>query len=334
MIYYMPFTHIEEPHMTMLAGAFGCIALCSPAEALVPDRMRQWEREALLEIRYPYQVEGDRLIAVVRDYKAWAQMHQGRIGDMAEFFKFRPERFVMMEDTNPSQIRHQVRHYGEPPGSETEDPLIDAALFLSLAQEFDTQQYAMDREMDAVQALERQMMQKISGRGGDAEDLLPETGAPPISRRDYAFLPEMIPQRVRAWALLALNDGDSPWLYVTRSRPVVEHLLDHFPEGDVIYDQPLISAEKEPLIPPARMREMLQAMSVDAAEPAIEAPAKPGEPVPNVRLIIHRLSGVAPPDFLETLCGQGATAQRPDPLTDVPDHTLIGLVTADSVGTP
>ena len=242
----------------------------------------------------------------------------------------------MMEDTSPSQIRHQVRHYGEPPGSETADPLIDAALFLSLAQEFDTQQYAMDREMDAVQALERQMMQKISGSGRDATDLMPVTGTPPISCRDYAFSPEMIPQRVRAWALLAVNDSDSPWFYVTRSRPVVEHLLDHFPEGSVIYDQPLISAEKEPLIPPTRMREMLQAMSVDPAEPAIEAPANLSEPVPvpNVRLIIHRLSGVAPPDFLETLCGQGAAAQHPDPLTDVPDHTLIGLVTADSVRTP
>jgi hypothetical protein len=133
--------------------------------------------------------------------------------------------------------------------------------------------------------------------------------------------------------MLALNDSDSPRLYVTRSRPVVEHLMDHFPEGSVVYDQPMISAEKQPLIPPARMREMVQAMSVDPAEPEIEAPANHGErlPVPNMRLIIHRLSGVSPPHFLKTLCGQGAAAQHPDPPTDVPDHTLIGLVTADSV---
>jgi hypothetical protein len=333
MICYMPFTHIEEPHLKLLTGAFGSITLYSPAETLVPDQMRQWELDALLEIRHPCKVEGDRLSAIVQDYKAWAQIHQGRIGDMAGFVKSRPERYVLMEDTNPSQIRHQVRHYGEPQGNDSADPLIDAVLFLALTQEFDTQQYAMERELEAVQALERQMIQQISGYGSDAGDAVSVTETPPVSYRDYAYSPQMIPQRVRAWSILALKDSVFPWLYVTQSRPIVEHLLDQFAEETVLYDQPLVSAENEPLMPPQRMRELVQAMSADPTEPATEAPAVHGEPMPvsNVRLIIYRLTGVAPRIFLETLAGQGDSAEHQDRQADAPDHTLVGLVTADGV---
>ncbi len=332
MICYMPFTHIEEPHLRMLAGAFGTITLYSPAEALVAEEMRQWEKEALLEIKYPCRVDGNRMTDIVRDYKAWADVHQGSIADMKGFFQAGPGQFAMMEDTNPSQIRHQVRHYDERRDSEAADPLIDAALFLSLAQEFDTQQYAMACEMDAVQALERQMMQQISGIGAEMEEVMPSTGMPPVLQRDYALSPQMIPQRVRAWSLLALNDMELPWLFATRSKPVIEHLLEPFGERKVIYDQPLISAEHVPVIPPQRMREMLRSLSVDPTTPSIEAPTGPDEPVPSsgVRLILYRLAGVSPRVFLETFAGRGAPDPHAGPQADAMDHTLVGLVTEEA----
>jgi hypothetical protein len=333
MICYLPFTHIEEPHLKLLAGAFGSIALYSPAETLVPERLRQWEQAALLEIRHPCRVDGERLKAFVRDYKEWARMHQGRIGDMAGFIRSRPQRFVLMEDTNPSQIRHQVRHYGEAQDGDAADPLIDAALFLSLTQEFDTQQYAMERELEAVQAQERQMIEQMSGYGSDEGDGAARIETPLISQRDCAVSPQMIPQRVRAWSMLALKDSHFPWLYVTLSRPVVEHLLDPFVQVAVRYDQPLASAANEPLMPAERMRALVQALSEDATGPAIEPPTDRREPAPasGVRLIIYQLTGIAPRVFLETLAGQRATADHDDRQADAPDHTLVGLVTADGI---
>jgi hypothetical protein len=340
MICYLPFTHIEEPHLKLLAGAFGSITLYSPAESLVPDRMRQWEQEASLEIRHPCRVDGDRLKAIVRDYKEWARMHQGHIGDMAGFIQTRPERFVLMEDTNPSQIRYQVRHYGESRDSDAADPLIDAALFLSLTQEFDTQQYAMERGLDAVQAQERRMIAQMSGYGSDEGDGAAVIDTPPVFLRDYAFSPQMIPQRLRAWSMLALKDSPFPWLYVTLSRPVVEHLLDQFAQVTVRYDQPLVSAADEPLMPTARMRALVQALAEDPTDPAIEpptdrieAPTDRGEPASasGMRLVIYQLTGIAPRVFLDTLAGQKATADRDDRQADAPDHTLVGLVTADGI---
>ncbi|MEJ2158544.1 MAG: hypothetical protein P8X96_24735 [Desulfobacteraceae bacterium] len=332
MICYMPFTHIEEPHLRMLAGALGTITLYSPAEALVTEEMRQWEKEALLKIKYPCEVDGDRMTAIVRDYKAWADVHQENLADMKGFFQARPEQHVMMEDTNPSQIRHQVRHYDERRDSEAADPLIDAALFLSLAQEFDTQQYAMAREMDAVQLLERQMMQQISGVGGEMDETMPSTGMPMVPQQDDALSPQMIPQRVRAWSILALNDMELPWLFATRSKSVIDHLLEQFAEREVIYDQPLISGEHIPVIPPQRMREMLRSLSVDPTTPSIEAPAGLDESAPSssVRLILYRLTGVSPRVFLETFAGRGAPDPHTGPQADAMHHTLVGLVTEEA----
>jgi hypothetical protein len=341
MICYMPFTHIEEPHLKLLAGAFGSIALYSPADTLVPERMRQWEQAASLEIRHPCRVDGERLKAIVRDYKSWARMHQGRIGDMAGFIRSRPERFVLMEDTNPSQIRHQVRHYGESQDGEAADPLIDAALFLSLTQEFDTQQYAMERELDAVRAQERRMMERMTGYGSDEGDGATAIETPPVAHRDYAFSPQMIPQRVRAWSMLALKDSHFPWLYLTLSRPVVEHLLDRFAQVAVRYDQPLVSTANQPVMPAERMRALVQALAEDATDPAIEslkdrieAPTDQGEPASasGMRLIIYQLTGITPRVFLETLAGQRVTKDHDDRQDGAPDHTLVGLVTADGIG--
>ena len=333
MICYMPFTHIEEPLFRMLSGAFGAISIYSPAQVLVSEDMRKWAQRDLLKIRHPAGVEGDQLIALVREFKAWAEIHQGGISDMAGFFESRPERFAMMEETNPSQIRHQVRHYGEPPDRETADPIIDAALFLSLAQELDNQQYAMDREMDAVKVLERQMMQQLSGDGveeaRDAEAVAQKT---PLSSLDQALSPQLIPQRVRAWSLLALESGHTPWLYITPSRSVIDHILDLFPDGVEIYNQPMVSLENRPMVPPSRMREMVQAMALDPDSEADVAPSDPGEPLPesHLRLIIYRLTDLAPRAFLQTIGGQDTAAERAGRQTNGQALTMIGLVTADA----
>ncbi len=331
MISYMPFTHIEEPQWRMLSNVFGAITVYSPVATMVPGQMQRWAQQDLLDIRFPGDVDGDRVISLVREYKAWAQIHQGNIGDVVGFMKSRPERFAMMEETNPSQIRHQVRHYGDSPAQETADPLLDAALFLSLAQEFDCQQYAMDREMDAVQALERQMMEEISGDGADLERGAPIGAAAVVSSRDQSISPEMIPQRVRAWAMLALGAGDASWLYITPSRPVVEYILDLLPDGVETYSQPLGLTGDAIVLPPNQMLEMVQALNLDPNSVVPEASEGSDQPLPasQLRLTIYRFPDLAPRAFLRTLGGTDAAAEGENRQEDEPSHTLIGLVAAD-----
>ncbi len=330
MITYMPFTHIEEPHWRMISSVFGAITVYCPVETMVPEQMQRWAQQDLLDIRYPDDVAGERVVSLVHEYKAWAQIHQGNLGDVAGFLKSRPERFAMMEETNPSQIRHQVRHYGDPPAPDRADPLIDAALFLSLAQEFDCQQYAMDREMDAVQALERQMMEQISGDGGDLEDGSPIGAAPVVSSRDQSISPEMILQRVRAWALLALGAGDASWLYITPSKPVVDHILDLLPDGAEIYSQTLAFTGKASAVSSNQMREMVRALNLDPDSAALveSEGSDQNVPAPQWRLTIYRFPDHAPRAFLRTLGGMDAVAEDERQQADEPSHTLFGLVAA------
>ncbi len=331
MIAYMPFTHIEEPHWKTLSSVFGPITIYCPVETMVPGQMRRWAQQDLLDIRYPGDVEGDRVNALAHEYKAWAQIHQGNLGDVAGFLKSRPERFAMMEETNPSQIRHQVRHYGEPPAREAADPLLDAALFLSLAQEFDCQQYAMDREMDTVQALERQMMEQISGDGPDSEEGSPLGSASVVSSRDQSVSPEMIPQRVRAWAMLALGTGDASWIYITPSRPVVEHILDLIPGGAGIYSQSLVFTGDASVMPPKQMQEMVHALNLNPNNAVLSESEGSGQRLSAspLRLTIYRFPDLAPRAFLRTLGGTDAVSVGEDRQKDQPPHTLIGLVAAD-----
>jgi len=333
MICYMPFTHIEEPQLRLFTGLFGAITIYSPAEAMVPGKMQQWAEQDLLEIRHPGDVEGERVSSLVREYKGWAELHQGNLGDVAGFLKSRPERFAMMEETNPSQIRHQVRHFGEQPEQETTDPLLGAALFLSLAQEFDSQQYAMDREMETVQVLERRMMEQISGGGEESGgDTLPMGQLSALSSRDPEVSPEMIPQRIRAWAMLALGAGDADWLYMTPSRQVFEHILDLLPGGIEIYNQPLGLQGDEASMPPAQMREMVRAMSLDPESAMIEGVTDVQNPLPgsHLRMMLYRFPNLAPRTFLKTLSGVETATESTDRQTDGPSHTMVGLVTADA----
>lgn len=333
MIAYMPFTHIEEPHLKMLSGVFGAITVYSPAQTLVPEQMEQWAQEELLEIRHPVGVDGERLTTLVREYKAWAEMHQGNLGDVAGFLKSRPERFVLMEETNPSQIREQVRHYGEPPVQAAADPLYDAALFLSLAQEFDRQQYAMDLEMDAVQKLEREMMQQISGDDTDAGVNLPLGITPRVSSRDQSLSPDMLPQRIRAWALLALCGGDASWLYISPSTSVVEHIVDRFAEGAEVYRLPMSSNDRAAVSPPERIREMIRGLNLDGDREMIEQGVEPedAQSTEHLRLVVHRIPNLAPRTFLSAMAGDNIIVQSMEPSGDEPPHTMIGVVTVDTL---
>lgn len=327
MICYMPFTCIEEPHLKVLTGTFGKITVYSPAEDQVSEQMRQWEQMDRLDIRHPGGLDGGRLGVLMQEYKAWAEIHQGNIGEMAGFFKSRQGRIAMMDDTNPTQISHQVRHYGEPPGMESADPLRDAALFLSLAQEFDAQQYLMDREMDAVQALENRMMQQIAGDAADANTAAELGQTPHTSSRDQALSPDMISQRVRAWSFLAQQAGGSPLLYITMSPQVSEHILEFFDGAVELYNQPLSTPENEAVMPPDRMLELIQAMAEGAgSETKDPLPEHTETTASGRRLTIHKLSGIAPPDFLKVLSGQVSAAEAVKQPAMGPSHTLIGLV--------
>jgi hypothetical protein len=325
----MPFTTIEEPQLKTLTAAFGAITVYAPSQELVPEQMRHWQARELLNIKYPQGVDGDQLNAFIHEYKAWADLHQGSIVDMAGFFKFRRDRFAMVEATNPTQISHQIRHYSDPPAQDSKDLLLDAAVFLSLSQEFDAHHYAMDREMDAVQAMEHQMMRQLSPDAADEGVELQIAPTSPASR-DQALDPHMISHRVRAWSRLVIDSSPLPWLYLTPSQAAIDHALDLFPAAEEVFNQALPTSGNESMLPPTSLQEMVQALAFESDSRAIEPDSDIGIPLAagQGRLILYRVTGILPRIFLATLGALELGDETAD--GQGPAHTLVGLVTATS----
>lgn len=318
MISYMPFTVLEEHQLKMLTDTLGTLTVYSPANAVVPRHMRSWEQQGKLDIRHPRGIDEEQLLSAIENYHSWADLHQGNIGDMAGFFQTQAGRIPMMDDTNPTQIGHQIRHYGEPQAHASVDPLFKAALFLSMAQEYDMHQHGMERELDAVHAMEQRMLRQISGDAQDNEIEIPVATVPlPTSANRTLNDPYMTTQRIRSWSRLALSDAQAPTLYLTLSQAVVEHIRDLFPDALELADLNLASP---------RIQETLQSLVSASDEHSIGSASdlRDGSADHNHQLILYRLAGVSPYDFLSRLADPEPVSDADATPGDVPQNTFIG----------
>lgn len=330
MICFMPYTILEERLFTMLNQTFGKFTVYCPADAIVPDQMRSWEQQGKLNIRCPNGVNAGRLIMAIQNYKAWADLHQGRIGDIAGFLKTQEGRIPMMDDTNPTQIGHQIRHYGESTANETVDPLFMAALFLSMAQEYDEHHQSMIRDMDAVFALEQQMLKQLSGDLQDVNvDGLIEKRAGALPDHQ-AIDPYMTSQRVQAWCRLVFADAQAPLLYLTPSKAAAEHMLDIFPVAVEIGNKILDGTSNQSRLSPSQIRETLENLAFDADPQPLEFDPEIRNSLSEngVQLTLYCLPRVSSFAFLTRLAVQEPSADEVVRKGQGPKNTLIGLVTA------
>jgi hypothetical protein len=320
MISYMPYTVLEECQLKMLSDTLGTLTVYSPADAIVPSHMRSWQQQGKLDIRHPEGVDPEQLLIAIENYKSWADLHQGNIGDMAGFFRSQQGRIPMMDDTNPTQIGHQIRHYGEPAAQASTDPLFSAALFLSMAQEYDLHQYGMEKDMDAVHEMEQQMLRQLSGDAHNVETDMPVVMPPlPSSVPQSVGDPYMTTQRVQAWSRTALTDTQAPMLFLTLSKAVVDHIHDLFPDA---LEPAVLSLSS------SGIQEALQSLAMGSDVDALESTSDAHRlSLKNKdQLILYRLTGVSPIDFLYRLADQEPVGDGASQKGDLPRYTLIGWV--------
>ena len=86
MICYMPFAHLPEKDLRLLSGLFGRIQLYHPAPGLLTEQEIGWEKQGLIDVQAPCLVDEGSIKRAVEEYKAWANDHRGRRGDLAGFF--------------------------------------------------------------------------------------------------------------------------------------------------------------------------------------------------------------------------------------------------------
>jgi hypothetical protein len=330
MICYMPFIDIEAQLLDKLTATLGPVTLYHPDPGLGSDHVLAAAREGRLDLRSGHGIDPDHLARAVREFKAWADLHGGDIADLAGLSKSMLGRPPLVDDTNPTAIGDQIRHFGEQNPREAADPVFQAALFLSMAQQFDRQQVAVTKDLGAVQAMERAMISRLSGDDRDPEEEignLPDAGvaAGILDTGSY-----MTGRRVSSWAELALKDAGprSFLLYFTSSPAVLDYLLDQFEQ---VHGPLRICLDKEGNGAGHGNREVIEALerlacAKDPASVSADCSQESGGEGSCADLTIYALAGISPSDFPSRLL---ANRKRTDPGLSAGQgapNALIGLL--------
>jgi hypothetical protein len=242
---YFPFTVMTKPVCQTLAACFRQTAVYQISSTKIPDDMQQWEKSSILDLRIPVKYDGDKLDAILKQYRSWAITHQG--SEMA-FLKARSDKIPFFDETSTRQITADIKNKGEGQNRSQEkpDPLLNAGLFLHLAREYDMQNLTLTQDLQAIEAMEQDFMKKLKGDNHtlDQEITLKKT----LEFYDPGhYMPK---ERVQAWARIMQQDQQGSGLYVTTSKSVFEFLIDSTPEAelvDVLDAIPVVDNEVEGL---------------------------------------------------------------------------------------
>jgi hypothetical protein len=242
---YFPFTVMTKPVCQTLAACFRQTSVYQISSTKIPDDMQQLEKIGILDIRIPVKYDGDKLDAILKQYRSWAITHQG--SEMA-FLKARAHEIPFFDETSTRQITADIKSKEgrQNRSQEKPDPLLNAALFLHLAQEYDMQKLALTQDLQTIEAMEQDFMTDLKGDNHalDQEITLEKT----LEVYDPGhYMPK---ERIQAWTRIMQQDQQGSGLYVTTSRSVFEFLIDSTPEAelvDVLDAIPVVDNEVEEL---------------------------------------------------------------------------------------
>ena len=261
--------------------------------------MQQFEKSGILDVRMPVKYDGDKLDTILKQYRSWANSHQG--SEMA-FLKARAHEIPFFDETSTRQITADIKSKGgrQNRSQEKSDPLLNAALFLHLAQEYDMQNLTLTEDLQTIEAMEQDFMKDLKGENQD----LDEEAA--LEKRLEAHDPGyyMTKERVQAWTRIMQRDQEGSGLYVTNSRSVFEFLIDSTPEAelvDVLDAIPVVDNEVEGLETwrdeLMKHLEMLTTVVwIAKTDPIITAPEIPGCET-TVSLTLYIVPGKTPHEF-------------------------------------
>ncbi|MCP4107013.1 MAG: hypothetical protein GY749_15995 [Desulfobacteraceae bacterium] len=216
---YFPFTYVSEPVAEALASCFKNTIVYVPSE-VVPESMQAWQKNSILDIRTPVISDKERLDAVVKDYKNWADIHKE--SGMA-FLKTKKNTIPFFDDTYTSQIRSAIK---QTPETEKTDPVFNARLFLHIAQEFDMQNWELNYDLNLFENMEQKLMKEL--KGDDSEQNIKSKTSGYSDHGEY-----MTSERTEAWLHLMKHDHEKSGLFITDSISVFEHLSDKAPGAEI-----------------------------------------------------------------------------------------------------
>jgi len=330
MICFMPFTYVDDRYLRKLTNTLGSVSVFGPTPELLPGHMLAWAQKGMLDLRYPQGVHAGHLTQALREFKVWADVHQGDIADMAGFFKSQHGQPPLVDETNPSSIGDQVRKFGKQVLSEPADPIFRAGLFLAMAQEYDQQHDAVAQDLGTVMAMEQVMLARLAGEAQDQQEGLGEAPSAGNSAGAFDTGAFMTARRVQAWAELACRDRKpEPFtFFVTASPAVLDHLLDQFEQ---VRGPLRVQLDSEGTGTDDSNRKVLKDLEAlaSAEDPTVWSPDHPQDRRAGTNtadLVIYTLAGIAPYLFPYRLLSPGSRIDPPAAPSQGHIHTLLGLL--------
>ena len=226
---YFPFTYLPTDVMEALGLFFRQVVVYQPSDLPIPEEMAAWVQSGRLTVRIPIDSGSDELAQAVKAYHVWASHHQG--SELA-FFKTSKEAIPFYGESSVQHIRSQIRQKQEEggqagqPHAETDRHLMQARLFLQMAQAFDAEQWSVHNSLASHVAMERDMLKNLQGETEDPDPraLMDATAG---SGRPGGY---MIVERLAAWGALMRCDSEAGAILVTDNRDVLASLLEGRPE--------------------------------------------------------------------------------------------------------
>ncbi|OQX26325.1 MAG: hypothetical protein BWK80_11060 [Desulfobacteraceae bacterium IS3] len=229
---YFPFTYISEQTAAALAACFRQTAIYQPSELKLPETIRKYSENGILDIRRPVSGNDDRLNAIIKEYRRWAEFHQGT---GKAFFNIQGNKIPFFDDTKPSSIRADILRSAKPENGSSEaeaaDLLLAARIFLCIAQDFDTQHHELNTDLVSFEKMEQNLMKNL--RGEDFDEIGIKNDAFRFLREDAGIY--MTAERIKAWTRLMLHDSESSGLFITDSRAVFEHIGESAADAEKVF---------------------------------------------------------------------------------------------------
>ena len=232
---YFPFTHISEDILKKISVFFRPLTVLLPSGLNISGDMEKWVESGLLEMRLPAGDDDDRLQAMLKDYRVWANLHQR--GQKA-YLNHLMDEIPFFNDTSMSQIVKDIKENPQDGGFRNcPDPLFSAKAFLLIAQEFDRQQCEVNQGVQSFEKKEHDLMKNLKGENDDG-DVGPLSDATPWADNAMNY---MVEERLRVWARLffsniSLDDQEITALFITGSSLTSEYLLEKFSDAERIFE--------------------------------------------------------------------------------------------------
>lgn len=333
---YFPFTYISKPVVKAFEACFEQIVVYQPSKQKIPKKLQKCAEGGMLDIRIPAKGDEEKLNAIVKDYNNWASQNEERKGKYKVFLKTRSDTLSFYDEASAFHIKDDVKKNMNANQSQNKfDPLLNARIFLSIAQEFDMKNMELFQRLQSVEKIEQDFITNLTGDKKDFNQKAVE--------RNGLFMDDpgntMISERFQAWAHLFLhdqmqNEGETSSLFITSSPTSFEYLIDNVSEAEKIIDHDSIPMVEDRTEANKKWKKglmkYLENLTNNRKTDSTDIVKEPPVPSPwdkNVSLTLYMIPGRAPRKIFTRFIGRNLHQIEDEDMGMNVSNTLLGLVT-------